>query len=121
MTEPVSRRRSPAIVVVVTALGGFLIVLTILSFQMRNGKDPALRSARNAGAAVPRTIINRRIIKTRVIITDAPPPASTTPTAAASGAPAPSMPTSAPRVAPPPVQIVQAPPVAVPAPVTRTS
>ena len=56
--------------VVATALGGFLILLTILALQMRAGHDPALKPS--VTAAPPRTILKRRIIKTRVIITDAP-------------------------------------------------
>jgi hypothetical protein len=120
MTDPVPSRRSPAMAVVVTALGSFLIVLALLSIQMRTGQDPALKGARTAAATLPRTIVQRRIIKTRVIITEAPSPGPTTPASAAAGAQAPST-GSAPRVAVPPVQIVQAAPAPVPAPVTRTS
>lgn len=120
MTDRARSGRSPAMVVVITALGGFLIVLTLLSIQMRTGRDPALKGA-TAAAAVPRTIVKRQIIKTRVIVTDAPSPGSTTPTSPATGAPASSTAASAPRVAAPPVQTVQAAPAPVPAPVTRTS
>ena len=122
MTEPVAKAALPGDGRGGHRARGFLIGLTILSFQMRSGEDPALRSARNAAAAAPRTIVKRRIIETRVIITDAPPARCDDPRPPPQSARRllPSV-TSAPRVAAPPVQIVQAPPVPVPAPVTRTS
>lgn len=124
MTEPRKARRAPGpMVVVVLALGGFLILLSILSLQMRAGHDPALRPT--ATAETPRTILKRRIVERRVIITDEPAPAASPSTGAGSAAgvagqvPA-SAPAPVPRAAP--VQAAPvAPPPPPPAPVTRTS
>ena len=56
-----ARRGSPgAMAVVVLTLGGFLILLSILSLQMRAGHDPALGST--ATAEQPRVILKRRIV-----------------------------------------------------------
>ena len=121
MTEPAPKRRSPAMTVVVTALGGFLAVMALLSFQMRSGADPALKGAAYGSAPAARIIVKRRVIEKRVIITDAPPASATTPAPTAIPASAPSSVTSAPHAAAPQVQIVHAPPVPIPAPVTRTS
>jgi hypothetical protein len=117
------RSRGPgAMPVIVATLCGFLILLTILSDQMRTGRDPAIKPS--ATAERPRTILERRIIEKRVIITDAPAPSAGSPTLGASpvgGQVAASPPAPVTRAAP-----VQAAPVAPappppPAPVTRTS
>jgi hypothetical protein len=125
MTNPREKRRSgpSPVSVIVSAFGGFLILLTMLSFQMRAGADPALKPSLTAEP--PKTILKRRIIETRVVITDPPAPsdgsssAGASPTAGATGQVAVSPPAPVARVAP-----VQAAPVAPPpppAPVTRTS
>jgi len=124
MTDARNVRRAPrgAMPVIVLALAAFLVLVTVLSLQMRAGRDPALRPA--AAAQPPKRILKRKIVVRRVIITDAPAVAASVPSsgasvASAAVAPAPAAPvTSAAPVQAAPV--AAAPPPA-PAPVTRTS
>lgn len=118
------RRNAPgAMAVVAPALGGFLILLTILSLQMRAGNDPAFKST--ATAEPPKTILERRIVETRLIITDAPAPAAGSRSSGAGSAAgaAGQVPASAPApiVRTAPVQAAPVAPPPPPAPVTRTS
>lgn len=116
-----TRPSRSAVAVVTAALGGFLILLTVLALQMRAGHDPALKPS--VAATPQRTILERRIIKTRVIVIDAPKASAgvTASSSGSSGSPAAPAPVVAVRAAP-----VQAAPVApasppAPAPVTRAS
>jgi hypothetical protein len=114
MTDRSEAPASPGMMPALTAaLGGFLILLTLLALQMRAGHDPALKPS--AAATPQRSILERRIVKTRVIITDAPEPSSGEP----ASVPAASAPVAV-RAAPVQAAPVAAPPPA-PAPVTRTS
>jgi hypothetical protein len=112
------RRRPPvgSLPVVTAALGGFLILLTVLALQMRSGRDPALKP--EAAAPPSQTILKRRIIKMRIIIFDAPKTNATGALrqAGSTAVARPSVTVSAP-VAP----VRPAPVASVPAPVTRTS
>jgi hypothetical protein len=124
MTDPREKRRSApgAMPVIVSTLGSFLILLTILSLQMRAGADPAVRPT--ATAEPPKTILKRRIIETRVIITDAPRPATASSSPAAvstAGAGQVSASSPAPVARAAPVQAAPVAPPPPPAPVTRTS
>jgi hypothetical protein len=114
MTDPSEAPvSSGAMPVLTAALGGFLIVLTILALQMQAGHDPALKPS--AAATPQRSILERRIIKTRVIITEAPRANAGVP----AGLPAPSAPVVAVRAAP--VQAAPVAPAPAPTPVTRSS
>jgi hypothetical protein len=114
MTDRSETPASPSKMPVLTAaLGGFLIVLTLLALQMRAGHDPALKPS--VAAPPQRSILERRIVKTRIIITDVPRPSAGEPV----GVPAASAPVAV-RAAPVQAAPVAAPPPA-PAPVTRTS
>jgi hypothetical protein len=118
MTDRSEAPASPgAMPVLSAAFGGFLVVLTLLALQMRAGHDPALRPS---VAATPRSsILERRIIKTRVIITDAPRASAGVP--AGSGLPAASAPVVAVRAVPVQAAPTAPAPAPAPAPVTRTS
>jgi hypothetical protein len=110
-----TRQPGPA-AVVSAALGSFLVLLTVLAFQMRSGGDPVLKPT--VAAQQPKTILKRRIIKTRIIIFDAPKTNPGAPLRQASAAVVarPTVTASAP-IAP----VSPAPVAPAPAPVTRTS
>jgi hypothetical protein len=122
MTE---RRRPSVWTTAIVSLGAFLIVLTLLAWQLHSGEDPALAAGKQ-GAAARKQVIVRKVVRRVVVTRVAPAPA---PSVAVSGAagPAPSgssssSPSPAPS-APAPVQVapVQPAPAPAPAPVTRAS
>lgn len=50
-----SRRRPPSPLIVVTGtLGLFLVLLTLLAFQVRAGKDPSLSQGAASGSSTPK-------------------------------------------------------------------
>jgi hypothetical protein len=115
-------RPSRGVVPVVTAaLGGFLILLTVLALQMRAGHDPALKPS--VAAAPRRAILERRIIKTRVIVIDAPKASEgvAAGSSGSSGSPAAPAPAAAVKAAPVQAASVAPAPPPAPAPVTRAS
>jgi hypothetical protein len=119
-----TRTSGSAIPVVTAALGSFLILLTILALQMRAGHDPALKPS--VAAAPQPSILERRIIKTRIIVTDAPRastgvPAGSPGSSGSLGTPAAPAPVVAVRAAPVQAAPVAPAPAPTPAPVTRTS
>jgi hypothetical protein len=93
----------------------FLIVLTLLAWQVRAGKDPAIGPAKPAAATAPkkRVVVVKRIER-KVIVEEAAPA-----TAPAAAAPAPAGAPSAPA-APAPAAAAPAPAPAAPAPVLAT-
>jgi hypothetical protein len=93
------------------ATAAFLLALTLLAWQLRAGRDPAIGMAK-ATTPAPQRVLVRRIHR-KVIVVD--PPAATAPATAA-----PARTTSAPaRTAPAPVAVAAP---AAPAPVvTRSS
>lgn len=112
MTERSKAGHGPgATPVIVMALGGFVVLLAILSLQMWAGNDPVLKP--RVAADAPRKVVKRRVVVRHVIVTDAP---ADTAGPAPTRTPAPTPATPAP-VSPAPVQPAPAPA----APVTRSS
>lgn len=108
MTEPRKRPRPGLLPTLLAAVACFLVIFEFLAFQLRSGNDPALGAspATPAAAAVRPTVIDRKLIKRRIVhlparpqtasagSTAAPavvssPPATTAPAAPAAPAPAP--------------------------------
>jgi hypothetical protein len=108
-------------VVMAAALAAFFALLALLSLQMRAGADPAVKPS--AAPEIPRIVVKRRIVKTRIIITDAPRSPSGGSPSLPTGAPVTaSAPAAAPvRSAPAPIVSAAPAPPPPPAPVTRTS
>ena len=71
--RPAAARKKPgAMPTVLLALATFAVIFEFLAFQLNTGNDPALgKSALAANdpkvAKVARSVINRRIVKTRVV------------------------------------------------------
>jgi hypothetical protein len=90
----------------------FLVLFEFLAFQLRSGNDPALGAGTQGAAQEPRrpTVIDRKLIKTRVVHevpAPAAPPAAGTPVSggsvgATSPTAAPAASSPAPTPAPPP-------------------
>jgi hypothetical protein len=115
MTEPAPPReriKPPGpFMVIAGSLGLFLALLSLLAFQLRTGRDPAIGKGSQtvaSTAAAPRRVLIRRVIITRVVThvrrddatparEAAPAPRSAPATAApAQAAPAPAAPAPAP-------------------------
>ncbi|MEZ5157137.1 MAG: hypothetical protein R2718_13630 [Solirubrobacterales bacterium] len=67
-----ARKKPGAMPTVLLALATFAVIFEFLAFQLNNGNDPALgKSALAANdpkaAKVARPVVNRRIVKTRVV------------------------------------------------------
>ncbi len=109
MTE---RRRPSFLPTVVVALVCFAVVFEFLSFQLASGNDPALGSQPLIAQRAKRpVVIDRRIIKRRIVHLPAREPAVTGELASSGTAPAVS------SSAPAPAPVASAPaPVAAPAP-----
>jgi hypothetical protein len=132
MTDRLRRarpRRPRPTAVVASSLALLLAIFTLLAWQMRAGRDPALGAAAQATRpAAPRTVIVRRVVVTKryvVVVEDeqeGAPPATRTSAPAQSAAPAPAQ-SAAPAPAQAPAAQTPAPqPAPAPAPVvTRTS
>jgi hypothetical protein len=120
MTE---RRRRSLWTTVTLSVGAFLIVLSLLAWQLHSGEDPAL-AASKAGQTARKHVIVRKVVR-RVVVTrvvPAPAPSSTPASSAGStsgGSPAPAAPAPAQSVSAP---VAPAPaPAPAPPPVTRAS
>jgi hypothetical protein len=122
-----ARRRPRFLPTVLASLACFVVLFEFLAFQLRAGNDPALGGAAIAASAAPRpaaraVVIDRKLVKTRVVQL---PPRPTAPASATTGTVA--APSSAPAVAPAapvapaPVAAAPAPAPAAPAPVTSSS
>jgi len=116
-------RRPRATAVVASSLVGFLAVFALLAWQMRVGRDPALRAAAQATrAAAHRTVLVRRVVVTRRVFVIEDDDARTGGRAPVRGV----APTVLATPAPPPPSPVTAAPAPAPAPtpapvVTRSS
>jgi hypothetical protein len=103
---------------VAASVATFAVLFEFLAFQLSSGNDPALGASVNANAAQtqpdPRPIVNRRVIKTRVV--PLPPEESdgATTVVPSTSAPAPVTPTA-------PAPVTSAPAPVAPAPVTSSS
>jgi 2-oxoglutarate dehydrogenase E2 component (dihydrolipoamide succinyltransferase) len=97
------------------AAAALLLALTLLAWQLRAGRDPAIGAARAAVATAPATRVLVRRIHRKVIVTD---PAVAAPASAPAAAPVPvaSRPAAAPVAAAP----APAAPAPAPAPVLAT-
>jgi len=123
-------RRPRPTAVAASSLALFLAIFTLLAWQMRAGRDPALgASAQSAHPAAPRAVIVRRVVVTKrhvVIVEDDDAQAGDDGTRqAAAAAPSRAASTSVQNAAPAQAPAAQAPapqPAPAPAPVvTRTS
>ncbi len=115
MTEPSSdTRREPArrprfLSTALASVACFLVAFEFLAFQLSSGHDPSLGSQAAATVAAKRpTVIDRRVIATRVV--HDPPKSTATPTAAVPAT------SSAATVAPAPAPAPVAAPAPAPAP-----
>ena len=95
------------------SLAGFLVVFEVLAFQMSSGNDPALGAGTpvaSKSAQAGRPVVNRKVIKTKVV--QLPPKstasASSTPVAVSSGTSSSSV-AAAPAPAPAPTPAPAAP------------
>ena len=120
MTEPRRRRPSP-FPVAAGSVAAFLVLFSLLAFQLRSGRDPALGGVTPQAAIAKRVLvkrIERRVVVTRLVPrTPTPSAVASAPSGAAGPAPAPASPAP---------QAVSPAPVAAPAPapapvVTRSS
>jgi hypothetical protein len=112
--KPQPKRPGPLTTFAITA-AAFLVVLTLLAWQVRAGKDPAIGPAKPAAAPVAKKVIVVRRIERKVII-EAP-----APTAAAASGGAPARAASAPAAsAPAAAAPAPAAPAPAPAPVLAT-
>ena len=109
----IKRRKPPAMRVFVASAALFLVALVFLSYQLAQGKDPALGASVAKVYKPERPVVTvRKIVKRRVITTVVPAaPSAATSTPVSSG----SAPTST-YSAPAPVAVAPA-----PAPVTASS
>jgi hypothetical protein len=107
------RRRPGPAVVALSSLSAFLMVLTLMVFQMRGGHDPALSASAQTVAARQPQIVVRKVeddyVTTKVIPAQQQSGSAAVGSAPPASSPAPRVSTSAPAPAP------------APAPVTRTS
>ncbi len=111
-TRAIRRRKPPAMRVFKASTTLFLVALVFLSYQLAQGKDPALGSSVAKVDKPKRPVVTvRKIVKRRVITTVVPAPSTATSTPVSSGA----APTST-YSAPAPVAVAPA-----PAPVTASS
>lgn len=71
-TEGSPRRRQTALVPVLwSAVMTFVAIAGVLALQLRSGHDPAFAKS-SASARPPRRVIIHRVIRTRVVVVDAP-------------------------------------------------
>lgn len=108
------RLKPPAIRVFMASAALFLVALAFISYQLAQGKDPALGASVAKVYKPKRPVVTvRKVVKRRVITTVVPAPSSSVSTPVSSG----SAPTSS-YSAPAPVAVAPAP---APAPVTASS
>jgi hypothetical protein len=101
MTDRPARSRSGIVPVALAALAAFLVVLLLLTVQMRLGADPALK-ARPVAAAPPKRILVRRIERRTILVRVVPAETDDHPSVAITARSAPAAPSPAPVAAPAP-------------------
>jgi hypothetical protein len=110
--QPARRRRLRAWPTVAAAIATFAVLFEFLAFQLSSGNDPALGADIQANAPAPQQqpVLNRRIVKTRVVhdppvvapgTTSSAPAVTAVPTAPAPTTSAPAPVAPAPAPAPP--------------------
>jgi len=120
-TAAAARKKPRILPTVLLGLATFGVIFGFLAFQLSNGNDPALgdrvlASANDAKATrADAPVVNRRVIKTRIVHLPPKPTVGSSSLPVTSSAPSPSPVTSAPTTSPAPA------PAPAPAPVTSSS
>ena len=100
--RPSAPRRPRFLPTILAAVAAFLVLFEFLAFQLRSGNDPALGASQPvASVHRPRPVLDRKVIRTRVVqlpprsealASGATAPATTAASATTGAAPAPSAP-----------------------------
>ena len=120
-TPAAARTKRPRFLpTIMVSVATFAVLFEFLSFQLSSGNDPALGStpiaATKAEVKAARPVIDRKVIKTKVVHLPPKPTASTSAVPVSSGTTSSVAPTTSSAPAPAPVA-----PAPAPAPVTATS
>lgn len=126
MTE--ARRKPGFLPTVAVAVATFAVLFEFLAFQLSSGNDPALGASAlqvastKKAAAATRPVIDRKVIKTKVVHHPPKPAVSSSAVPVSSGSTSSVTPTTSPTSAPAPVATPAPAPAPAPAPtVTATS